>query len=202
MRTFFSLFTVSTLMGLNWQGSAQVPYDIKTSSAGLLHSTASPSTLAPVGTKLWFVTDFSGDGLIGFSSADVLASVMDNILAGIGDDQLFLQTQIQIFPGSVSVQYDLPAADVSPHNTYYAILWNESGGAAGTVGSKFDYELMQHIPLSGDPSIAQMLINSDMFADTYSVIPEPAETAAFAGLALLGGAFLWRRCQKVVAIAA
>jgi hypothetical protein len=205
MRTFFSLITVSALMGLSWQGSAQLTCQIETASGTTpLHmgTSASPGAVAAHGTELWFVSDMNGKGLSGFGS-DVLASVFDAIVASLGDDRLFLESQVNGFGGGTyqNVDFALPADKTSDSKTYYAILWDVAGGAAGTAGAKFDYELMSFTPV-GEVGNAQMQITSDMFADTFTVIPEPAETAAYTGFALLGSALAWRRWRKFEAVVA
>lgn len=147
-------------------------------------------TLAPVGTKLWFVADVTGNGA---PSGQVTEAQIQSISSGTGDVRLFhtdtvdgalLSDQAGMFKRRITV----PAA----YETFKIglLLWNDANQDAtiGNAGDTFGYYSFGLVPTVqfGTP---ELLISADVFADQSLItpVPEPAQVGvAFGTLALLG----------------
>ena len=150
--------------------------------------------LAPVGTEIWFVAD---GGAAGVPTGQVSQESIAAIAAGTADDKRF-------FSGSVDgtdTIVDLPGRFQQSHIAYdaanqgkptYVYLWSDSHG--GDVGDTFGLlELTtangRIVPGTGLGNF-QFLINSDIVADTFTVVPEPSQSALVLGFLCLAGAAL------------
>lgn len=162
-----------------------------------LYSTAPASVenRAPVGTALWFVSD---SGAAGVPTGQVSKETIDVIAAGTGDDKLFATASVDGLDTLVNAPGRFQQSNLSyplseQNKPVYVYLWSDSHG--GDVGDTFGLlELTlangRIVPPVGLANF-EFHVNSEIFADTFTVVPEPAGCAAAFGI-ICAGAALWR----------
>lgn len=161
------------------------------------------TTPAPLGTMIWFVADFNGDGLPFERSG--LGTVTPDLLFGGDDRPLFADIvdgdQAGTKPGQykrVGAPIDVPGpmtAQQIKDAHIYVFLWSSLGGGMSPImGATFgvlNLGVINH-PAIGNPFWA---VDRNIAADTFSYVPEPAEIGLAVAFGLLGVAVGLRRIR-------
>jgi hypothetical protein len=155
------------------------------------HLYSSLSVPAPVGTEVWFVAD---GGPPGIPTGPITKETVDDIVAGTGNDQLMFTLTID---GNQPLVHG--PGRLWDHSSGYALnfqgkpvdvyLWSDSHG--GDVGDTFGVLQLttangRIISPSSPGDAFQFLINSDILANTFTVVPEPGQYASIFAFLCLG----------------
>jgi hypothetical protein len=166
----------------------------------------SGSTPAPLGTTLWFVADVNRDGIdttptLGdLPAAPVVGSRFggDNVLLHVDqvDGSLSFPNPGRFQRVGINVTDDAAAPGGSLKNAnIWVVLWNGSGlDFTPAVGDTFGaLDIGVKLPPTNGSGNAFWAIESNIVANSFTVVPEPEEYAAMIGAGLVGFAFLRRR---------
>lgn len=157
--------------------------DLTTQGNELLFDSSGPSAvLSPVNRALWVVADMGASpGIAGIEGGTIPQSYLNNINLGIGDDRrvdagtLFVDGNILgDQPGKFSGQVE-SSENFSSAVGFYLFLWKDDQGIV-EHGRQFGYSQLTVIPPAGMMP-TQLIIDSPVYADQLSVVPEPAATA-------------------------
>lgn len=157
--------------------------DLTTQGNELLFDSSGPSAeLSPIGRALWVVADMgTSPGIAGIEGGTISQSYLNDINLGIGDDRrvdagtLFVDGNILgDQPGKFSGQVE-SNDDFSSAAGFYVFLWKDDQGIV-EHGRQFGYSQLTVIPPSGLVP-TQLIIDSPVYADQLSAVPEPTATA-------------------------
>ncbi|MGE3309762.1 MAG: hypothetical protein AB7O66_07310 [Limisphaerales bacterium] len=156
---------------------------------------------APLGTPLWFIADLNRDGL-GFESLGK-TSLLPGELFGPDDFVVLLDVVDGDQPGSartgvyrgIGYSAQVPdgyTAEQVQAGNIYAMLWDDPAASdAPLVGANFG---IHNLGVNAKPSLGNPFwaLGQDVFADTFSMIPEPETETALVAAGLLTGWMGWR----------
>jgi hypothetical protein len=154
---------------------------------------AAPDVQAPLGTSVWIVADGQNDGLPALSYADRQLPPEDVL----GSDDVLLKYDLTdgTAPGSIAGRYFGSATGVDDSlktANFYFVVWGsgfapvtEAAVLPGMTFGAFNMGV-PNVPQVGNAGLG---VSVDLFADQYTVVPEPS------GLSLLGlaGLVAWAR---------
>jgi hypothetical protein len=156
-----------------------------------------PGTAAPLGTTIWFVADTGRNGILPNQPTP-------GSLFGADDVVLYRDALDGDNPGSTTGRYRRLGIEVQPpssgsedlyrNSDIWVVLWNGTGAtytpAAGSTFGAYNTGTFT-VPQIGNGWWA---IDGNVYNGQFTVVPEPATTAAIATVGLAGFA-LWRRRQ-------
>jgi len=169
-----------------------------------LKTGVSGTTLAPIGSTIWFVQDTAKNGFFATSLTTVSLSQANGMLTTGADDAIMgtfpsgETTGVTTGLGKTSNLYTTPSTLALDANIY-AILWTGASGNTVNVGDTFGFLNLGTLNASSYDiglNTYTVGINSDVFAGTITVVPEPSAYAAILGLSSLVGVIAYRRFKK------
>ena len=166
-----------------------------------LYMNSSFTTLAPVGTSIWFVVDKNGDGV---PQASATETGIQDMLAGspTGDNESLFEGIVDgDLLGSQPGKFKKGAIDIDASHDgkhFYAYLWNNVNGN-GTTGDAGDTFGVFDLGLTSRPGgIGNLLfdITGNVSADQFTVVPEPAEYGVVAASVCLLAALVRKKFRS------
>jgi hypothetical protein len=176
-----------------------------------LKAGVSGSVLAPSGSTIWFVQDTAKNGFFASSLTTVTLAQANGMFSAGGDDAVMPTSSIggptadgqtsglTAALGKTQNQYTTTSAGLDKTAPIYAVLWTGASGNTVSVGDTFGFLNLGTLNLANYDvglNTYTVAINSDIYAGTITVVPEPSAYAAVFGLVSLAGALAYRRFKR------